>query len=100
DDLHFLIVPEDAHGAFDTLLLTDLSSLLLQLRLRFFATTNQHMTSLVLCDDSCFDLLANLIELRAMRLLTIRESAHHLMIKPRNNVNMHVEHFLRSSSTI
>jgi hypothetical protein len=56
--------------------------------------------SAILCNNSCLDLPTDLVQLRAMRLLTVREPAHHFMVEPRYDVDVHVEHFLGSSLAI
>src|SRR6266480_1604528 len=50
--------------------------------------------------NSGLNLPTNLIKFSTMCLLPIWESAHHLMIKPRNDVNMHMEDLLGSGPAI
>jgi len=44
--------------------------------------------------DSRPDPPTDLVEFYSVRLFAIRESAHHFMVKPWYNVNVHVEDFL------
>src|SRR5438034_9123437 len=50
--------------------------------------------------NSGLNLPTNLIKFSTMCLLPIWESAHHLMIKLRNDVNMHLEELLGSGPAI
>lgn len=56
--------------------------------------------SRVLCHDSCLNLPTYPIELCAMSIFTVWESAQHLMVESWYYVDVHVEDLLGSSPTV